>query len=101
MFPLEKVLLSNSFYLDHGYLTAYSGDAPLIGPWQYRLLGFRNPPTDLYTRPFYLKAARSFQGGRDLCLGSMNVAQHQFKYIRDVFNTFPNKLKFLLSYNGR
>ena len=64
-------------------------------------MGFQNPPTDLYTRPFYLRATRNFQGGKDLCLGSMNIAQYQFKYIRDVFDTFPEKLKFLMSYNGK
>ena len=88
-------------YLDNGYLTGYSSDAPKIGVWQYRLLGFQNPPTDFYTRPFFLRATTNLRGGKNLCLGSMNIAQHQFKYIRDVFDTFPNKLKFLLSYNGK
>ena len=35
-----------------------------------------------------------------MCLGAMNIAQVQFNYIRDVFDTFPDKLKFMLSYNG-
>ncbi|XP_028399834.1 uncharacterized protein LOC114523171 [Dendronephthya gigantea] len=85
---------------NNGYLTGYSSDAPKLGVWQYRLLGFNKPPTDFYTRPFFLRASTNIRGEKiDYCLGSMNIAQHQFRYIRDIFDTFPNKLKFLLSYN--
>ena len=38
--------------------------------------------------------------GEDHCLDSRNVAQLQFKYIWDVFEMFPEKLKFFFSYNG-
>ena len=92
---------NSSLVSDHGYITGYSGDAPHVGPFQYRLLGFQKPPTDLYTRPFYQRSRQHLRGGKDYCLGSMNIAQHQFKYIRDVFDTFPEKLKFLFSYNGK
>jgi hypothetical protein len=81
-------------------LTGYSGDDPGIGPWQYRLMGFKNPPTDFYTRPFYVMAAKLIKRP-NICLASRTISKVQFDYIREVFDMFKNKLKFFFSFNGR
>lgn len=83
---------------EHGYLTGYSGDDTIDGPFQYRLMGFTDPPTDFYTRPFY-QMARNFLKGRGRCLASRTISKYQFDYIREVFQTFPEKLKFFFSFN--
>ena len=85
--------------LETGYLTGYSGDTPRFGPWQYRLMGFKDPPTDFYTRPFFMIAG-SVLKTPDLCLDSRTISKVQFDYIRQVFDMFKNQLKFFFSFNG-
>ena len=85
--------------LECGYLTGYSGDGTSIGPWQYRLMGFSNPPTDFYTRPFFMLARGKLN--RDKCLASRTISKVQFDYIQQVFDTFKNQLKFFFSFNGK
>ena len=73
-----------------------------MGPFQYRLMGFKDPPTDFYTRPFYMKALQKAKAaGHDYCLGSKPVTKVQFNYVRDVFEMFKDKLKFFFSFNGK
>ncbi|XP_028412791.1 uncharacterized protein LOC114535693 isoform X1 [Dendronephthya gigantea] len=85
---------------ERGYVTGYSGDWPIIGPWQYRLMGFENPPTDFYTRPFF-SMAEKFVKTKDQCLASKTISNVQFDYIQEVFDVFKNQLKFFFSFNVR
>ena len=39
-----------------GYKTLYSEDSPTINAFNYRLNGFKNPPTSKYIRPFWIGA---------------------------------------------
>ena len=89
-----------SNFLERGYITGYSGDWPKIGPWQYRLMGFKNPPTDFYTRPFFSMAEKLLKG-KDQCLASKTISKVQFDYIREVFDMFKKQLKFFFSFNGK
>ncbi|XP_028406249.1 uncharacterized protein LOC114528742 [Dendronephthya gigantea] len=84
---------------ERGYLTGYSADNPALGTWQYRLMGFKDPPTDFYPRPFYTRASGLLKG--DMCLGSKTISKVQFDYIREVFAMFKNQSKFFFSYNDR
>ena len=87
--------------LESGYLTGYSGDDPKIGPWQYRLMGFKDPPTDFYTRPFYSMATKFLKDKKQQCLASKTISKVQFDYIQEVFDIFKSKLKFFFSFNGK
>ena len=89
------------FFVEHGYLTGYAGDDTSISPFQLRLVGFKDQPTDFYARPFYQQVGRQFLGGYNKCLGSKTVSQRQFAYLRELFDTFPDKLKFFLAFNGK
>ncbi len=40
-------------YEKHGYVTNFLEDSLDIGTFQYRLKGFKDQPTDIYTRPMY------------------------------------------------
>ena len=86
--------------LERGYLTGYSADWPSMGTWQFRLLGFSNPPTDFYPRPFNMIAEKLLTDP-DRCLASKTVSNVQFDYIRQIFDMFKNQLKFFLSHNGK
>ena len=88
------------FSLESGYLTGYSADEPRFGTWQYRLMGFSNPPTDFYTRPFYMIALKLIKG-QGVCLADKSISKVQFNYIRQVFEMFNNQLKFILCHSGK
>ena len=86
---------------EHGYLTGMTEDAIWDGPFQYRLKGFKIPPTEFYPRPFFLDIARRTKYPTDRCINNRNVPQIHFEYVRTVFNSFPKRLKFLVSFNGK
>ena len=95
---LFNVLILSS--LESGYLTGYSFDWPSFGTWQFRLMGFDNPPTDFYPRPFNMIAERLLKYP-DMCLASKTISKVQFDYIRQIFDKFRNQLKFFLTHNGK
>jgi hypothetical protein len=64
-------------------------------------MGFQNPPTDFYTRPFYAMAEKLVKKRPSRCLASKTISKVQFDYIREVFDMFKNKLKFFFSFNGK
>ena len=87
-------------FLEHGYVTSHAADAPSIGAFQFRLMGFKDPPTDFYPRPFFQAAERTMKGGRNQCINSQTVSKTMFGYINEVFRIFPDTLKFFFSFNG-
>ena len=91
-----------SLFVERGYLTGFSEDSPRLGAFQYRLMGFRDQPTDFYTRPFFQRAELILNNGNnpEKCLGSRSVAKCQFDYILDIFRMYKKKLKFFFSFNG-
>ena len=100
--PPFLVVSSQSFsFAEHGYLTGHSEDGIEYGPFHYRLTGYKNQPTDLYSRPFFLRVKKFVKSRPNLCLNSKNIAKYQFDYIRSMFKSLPNKLKFFLSFSGK
>ena len=88
-------------FSEHGYLTGLSEDGIWDGPFQYRLMGFKDPPTDFYPRPFFLDIARRTKYPSDRCINNRNIPEIHFDYVRTVFNSYPKKLKFFVSFNGK
>ena len=101
----EVIMVYTNFFffsrVAHGYLTGYSEDRPSLGAFQYRLMGFKDKPNDFYTRPFFQKAGSFLKGGSNNCLGSRNILKCQFDYVFEIFDMFPDKMKFFLSFNGK
>ena len=88
--------------VENGYITGFSDDGIWPGPFQYRLMGFSLPPTDLYPRPYFVHVGRRAKSlGPDRCINNRNIAQIQMEYVRRVFDAFPKKLKFFMSFNGK
>ncbi|XP_059157676.1 uncharacterized protein LOC131942030 [Physella acuta] len=78
-----------------GYLTSWA--EALSGTFTWRMLGFNQPPTDFFTRPFFyaLKAAREYL---DPCIGSQRTIEVWLNYFRDIFLMYRNKRKFLVHF---
>jgi hypothetical protein len=65
-------------------------------------MGFNDPPTDFYPRPFYSMAEKILKDrSSNKCVASKTISTVQFDYIREVFAMFKNKLKFFFSFNGK
>ncbi|KAK3749596.1 hypothetical protein QZH41_002777 [Actinostola sp. cb2023] len=58
-------------YQKHGYVTMYSEDSPGLGTFNYRLKGFKNPPTDHYGS-YTERLKIAFLLFSDLTHGNMN-----------------------------
>ena len=89
-------------HLENGYITGFSDDGIWEGPFQYRLMGFSLLPADLCPRPYFVNIDRRTKSlGPDHCINNRNIAQIQLEYVRGVFDAYPKKLKFLVSFNGK
>ena len=78
-----------------GYVTAYSEDDTGAGTFQYRLLGFREIPTEKYLRTFWLKAYRPLVKTHLRC-----VHQFSFAYLKNYFRTYSKEKKFIFLNNS-
>jgi hypothetical protein len=80
-------------FRDHGYATLYSEDDAYYNAFNYRLHGFRDPPTDHYTRPFW-QAART----AGYCIESTPQPQFHFNYVESFMKGYENQPKIGLSF---
>lgn len=81
-----------------GYVTSFSEDAPEVGTFQYRLVGFKNPPTDYYPRPFFIAADEYYDHANADCIGSMEIHNYHFDLARRLYEQYPNRHKFLFHF---
>ncbi|KAG8289507.1 hypothetical protein J6590_102914 [Homalodisca vitripennis] len=68
-----------------GYVTAYAEDKPYLETFYGDLPGFKNAPTDYYTRSFFLFGEKYFVNndtGTE-CLGFKSPSEHMFNYLID------------------
>ena len=72
-----------------GYETLYSEDDALIGTFNYRLYGFKEPPTKRYLRPFWKEADLTMNNAGYSC-----SQQYHIDYLKRFFNAFSNVNKF-------
>lgn len=79
------------YFSDKGYRTLFAEDAPEFGMFNYEKIGFRNPPTDYYFRPFASATEYSDKRRRSRhhCLGD----QMEFKIVLDWTAKFLRKFK--------
>lgn len=79
-------------YRDRGYVTMYSEDSPEFATFNYRLKGFRNPPTDHYGRYFWMEAKRHQRASH--CAGNDAMHRLTFNYFLSLFRTYKEHSKF-------
>ncbi|KAK6195767.1 hypothetical protein SNE40_001124 [Patella caerulea] len=83
-----------------GYVTGWAEDMAFIGTFQYRMLGFKHPPTDHSMRPFYLSAERMYGRNKPFCLGSKPRHKNFFNWLRDIFLMYTKKRKFVFGFHA-
>ncbi|XP_031550899.1 uncharacterized protein LOC116288272 [Actinia tenebrosa] len=81
-------------YSKQGYVTMYSEDSPAVGAFNYRLMGFRDPPTDHYSRYFWLEAENYVK--KVHCTGNQAIHNLTLNYLLSLFRTYKKNPKFSL-----
>ena len=83
------------------YVTAYAEDESSIGTFQYRLNGFKTPPTDHYMRPFHLMIETRDRTSKKYCLGSETKIKVLMRWCEDVFKVYPSDVtKFVFGFHS-
>ena len=85
----------------HGYATLFAEDDPRFGAFNLRLLGFREPPYDHYSRPFWLALEEAGErDGPGLCSKSISMVNYTIEYLKSYFDAYPNTPKFAFAFVG-
>ncbi|XP_073234705.1 uncharacterized protein [Porites lutea] len=79
-------------FKQNGYVTMFSEDSPRFGSFNYRLKGFKDPPTDHFARPFWMAAADL--GWEQFCINGRASHKVAFEYMLSYFRAYRNTPKF-------
>ncbi|MFH4978249.1 hypothetical protein AB6A40_004958 [Gnathostoma spinigerum] len=83
----------------NGYVTLYGEDSAAVGTFTYRLKGFREQPTDHYTRTFFQLAEKKLSNMN--CFGSEPLHKEWFRYTREFMFRYNESIpKFLLAFHS-
>ena len=99
--PVDRWPFIFKDFKNRGYVTMYLEDCPATGAFNYRLMGFTNPPADHYTRPFFLGIKKEFPVLPNLCYGNWAVHNYSLQYTKSFYDTYKNVKKFSLSIVSR
>ncbi|KAL9978381.1 hypothetical protein ACROYT_G015887 [Oculina patagonica] len=77
-----------------GYATLFSEDSPKFASFNYRLHGFKDPPTDHYARPFWLEAEKDLD---NYCIGGRAAHNVSLEYLLSFYRAYKDKPKFSLT----
>ena len=92
--PVDKWRWIFKDFKQTGYATLFSEDSPKFASFNYRLHGFKDPPTDHYARPFWLEADSIING---YCIGSRASHNVSLEYLLSFFRAYKDRPKFALS----
>ena len=80
-----------------GYLTSWCNAKPKSAPFNWRMRGFQQQPTDFYTRP-YFQAVKEMKSKIDHCVGGRPLSRVWLDYYRDLFVEYSQQRKFLIHF---
>ncbi|CAL2038842.1 unnamed protein product [Caenorhabditis brenneri] len=84
-------------YSDKGYVTMYAEDAYDVGTFSYRLKGFRQQPTDHYSRTFY----RDVESRREKnCINSQPIHKIWLKKSKQFMKVYKDLPRFLFMFQS-
>ena len=81
-------------FKETGYATLFSEDNSKFASFNYRLHGFKDPPTDHFGRPFWLEADKLLD---NYCIGSRAAYNISLEYLMSFFRAYKNKPKFSIA----
>lgn len=85
-------------YREGGYITGYAEDEYTISTFNFHKVGFVNPPTDYYLRPYVIAAQRDLKTvdkhSLKYCVGPTTAGERIFNYAEDFAKTFVNQSSF-------
>ena len=81
-------------YKEKGYATMFSEDQPAYAAFNYRLHGFQDPPTDHYSRPFWLETEKVIKG---LCINNRPSHNVSLNYMLSFFRRYKDRPRFAFS----
>ena len=88
--PLDRWSHIFKDFKAQGYATLFSEDAPVYAAFNYRLHGFKDPPTDHFSRYFWEAAHMT----SPQCVHSKPQHQIHFDYITSFLEAYRNQPKF-------
>ena len=84
-----------------GYVTAWAEDLPHLVTFTYRIVGFKDSPTDHYLRPFYVTAEHEhYKKQKYLYLGSKKRSNFFMNWIKEVYAMYDDASKFVLGFHS-
>ena len=95
--PVDRWPFIFKDFKNRGYATMYLEDSPNTGTFTYRLMGFKKPPADHYTRAFFLGVKNEFPVFDDKCYGSWPVHNYSLRYTTSFYDAYKDVKKFSLS----
>lgn len=87
-------------YQNNGYVTGFLEDCPTIGTYTYRLKGFKDQPTDHYSRPYYISALKYQNKWPEYCAGDTPRHTVMLNNIKQFFSVYHSKPKFIFGFHG-
>lgn len=91
-------------YRRYGYVTAYAEDEASISTFNYMKMGFEQPPTDYYLRPFLLTAEKYLpivtRSRLTYCLGYQHSADYIYQYAIELSTRYQNDTYFGLFWSN-
>ncbi|XP_065064122.1 uncharacterized protein LOC135690486 [Rhopilema esculentum] len=95
--PVDKWPFIFKDFIQRGYATMFNEDDPWFGAFSYRLLGFEKPPTDHYSRVFWLNAKIQKNKTR-ACHGNNPIFVTSLNYLRDFHEKYKVLPKFSMTF---
>ncbi|XP_065371628.1 uncharacterized protein LOC135963624 [Calliphora vicina] len=85
-------------FKNNGYHTAYAEDSIVITTFNYKLKGFKKPPTDYYFHPMALAVEKSMKrktkAGLNYCVGRRQLGEYIYDYGTEFATRYKNQSSF-------